>query len=97
MPPKQFSVARSGGPRRGHQQGYFGAAYSAITSKDNRSVVQSIGIFGVSSHYPSTWIADVGVRRCKDDNGTADLWKGGGLYNDFSIRCDDAGLGGCMI
>ncbi|CAG8980590.1 hypothetical protein HYALB_00002588 [Hymenoscyphus albidus] len=56
MPPKQFSVARSGGPRRGHQQGYFGAAYSAITSKDNRSVVQSVGIFGVAvAFFSSSW------------------------------------------
>lgn len=52
MPPKhqQLGVARGGAPRRGaSNQGYFGAAYTAVTSKENRSVVQSIGIFTVSS------------------------------------------------
>jgi hypothetical protein len=50
MAPKQSSLRVSQGRVAGKpgSKGYFGEAYSAITSPENASVVRSVAIFGVS-------------------------------------------------
>lgn len=59
MPPKRIQVQ----PARRQQKssGYLGSAYDALTSEDNRSVVISLAMFGVSpssavDEIPMTWI-----------------------------------------
>jgi hypothetical protein len=50
MPPKRIQVQ----PARRQQKasGYLGSAYEALTSEENRSVVISLAMFGVSSSRP---------------------------------------------
>jgi hypothetical protein len=46
MAPKQAQLRVASTQRRGNK-GYFGEAYSAITSPENATVVRSVAVFGV--------------------------------------------------
>lgn len=52
MPPKRIQV-QPARPRQQKASGYLGSAYESLTSEDNRSVVISIAMFGVSDSLPS--------------------------------------------
>jgi hypothetical protein len=47
MPPKRIQVQPA--RRQQRPEGYLGGLYSALTSEENRSVVISVAMFGVSS------------------------------------------------
>ncbi|KAG9229562.1 hypothetical protein BJ875DRAFT_488807 [Amylocarpus encephaloides] len=58
MAPKQqqIRVQPADRPRRVASRGYFGEAYSAITSPENASVVRSVAVFGAAvAFFSSSW------------------------------------------
>lgn len=48
MPPKQQRIPVQPAQRRQPPKGYLGSVYHGLTSEDNRSVVLSVAMFGVS-------------------------------------------------